>query len=107
MRSTFRNLIGVCIAALGFCFSGFGFAAESHQVVNALRYVVAEVGSYGAESAKCKAELAHMASIDSERTMQFSGLTRESNGYRLTSMVTATHSGVAKGKVGVGALALT
>lgn len=104
MRSTFYRFMSIAALAIASCvgFAGFASAADRYDVVSALRFSVAEVGAYGAESAKCKAELAHMATIKFERTGSLNGLTRESNGYRLTAMVTETESGVAGGKTGVG-----
>lgn len=102
MRSTFRNLIGVCIAAFGLCFTGFGFADERPDIIS---YVLASCGDHGAEAAKFKAEQTYMVSLDSVRTSLGSSLTAESNGYRLSELVVAAvnDSEVAKGKLGVSA----
>lgn len=101
MRQIYRSFIGVCIAAISLCFSGFGYTYERPDAVSALSYFV---GDIGAESAKFKAEQAYMASDGHSRTVSSNGLTRESNGFRLTSM---TVSGVAGGKSGSNAYATT
>lgn len=99
----FRSIIGVCIAAIGLCFSGWGFASDERPDI--IAYVLASCGEHGAESAKFQVEQTYMVSLDSVRTSLGSSLTAESNGYRLTELVAAAvnDSEVAKGKIGVGA----
>lgn len=78
----YRSLMGYAFAALAFIgYSGFGWAAEPYQVVDALRYAVADVGSYGAVSAKCKAELAHAVSMDSVAAADRTGLLSDGHGF--------------------------
>lgn len=103
MRSTFYRFMSIAALAIASClgFAGFASAADRYDVVSALRFSVADSGAYGSDCAKLKAELSHMASIQAERTGNLSGLTRESNGFRLTEIV-SMKSGVAGGKTGVG-----
>ena len=78
----YRSLIGYAFAAIACLgYSGWGFAAESYQVVNTLRYAVADVGSYGALSAKCTAELAHAVSMDSVAAADRTGLLSDGHGF--------------------------
>lgn len=98
----YRSLIGACIAAIGLCFSGWALAHDVRpDIITALSYI----SDHGAESAKFRAEQAYMLSMDSVRTSMGGSLTAESNGYRLSELVTASvnDSEVAKGKIGVGA----
>ncbi|MNF24250.1 hypothetical protein D3C85_379810 [compost metagenome] len=78
----YRSLIGYAFTALAFIgYSGFGWAAEPYQVVDALRYAIADVGHYGAESAKCTAELAHAVSMDSVAEADRTGLLTDGHGF--------------------------
>lgn len=78
----YRSLIGYAFAAIACLgYSGFGYAAEAYQVVDALRFTIADIGSYGAESAKCKAELAHAVSMDSVRDAERTGLLSDGHGF--------------------------
>lgn len=78
----FRSFIGYAFAALACLgYTGFGFAAESHQVVDALRFAVADVGHYGAESAKCSVEMAHAVAMDSVMAVERTGLLSDGHGF--------------------------
>ena len=74
------RLIGVCIAALGFCFTGFGFAAEMRSIDYAYHLLVAS-GDYGAVSAKFKAELTHAVAMDSVLAVERTGLLTDGHGF--------------------------
>lgn len=74
------RLIGVCIAALGFCFSGFGFATEMRSFDYAL-HVLVDSGSYGAVSAKFEAELKHAVAMDSVLAAERTGLLTDGHGF--------------------------
>lgn len=105
MRSTFYRWVGYVALALASCL-GFSLSAQADvrpDLISKLRYTVAASGSYGGQCAKLKAELAHMQSIDSERTGSSAKLTAESNGFRLADLTSTLTSGVASGKTGVGA----
>ena len=78
----YRTMIGYAFAALAFLgYSGFGYASEPSHVVTALRYAVADVGHYGSESAKFKAEQAHAVSMDSVKAVALGGLIGDGKGY--------------------------
>lgn len=91
----FRSMLGYAFAAIACLgFTGFGYAAESYQVVDALRYAVADVGSYGAESAKCSAEMAHAVSMDSVADADRTGLLSDGHGFLQTSADATVGQGV-------------
>ncbi len=94
----FRSILGYCAFALAYCV-GFGssaIAATLTTVADRISYI----DTYGADVAKFKAEQIYMVGLEDTRTVSTGGLTVESNGYRMTAMVT---SEVAKGMTGVGA----
>lgn len=102
MRSTFSRLLSYCALALVSClgFAGFASAADHvHAVAFKVRHMVAEVGHYGAESAKLQAQLDHMASGGEQLASRMGSLTPESNGFRLSAM---TAVGFGEGLTGVG-----
>lgn len=95
------QMFGYLCLAVASCLSmvGYATAAESMTALH-FRAVAADSGSYGAESTKLKAELAHMQSIQSDRTSNTSGLVSLKNGFVQALLM---QSGVAGGKTGVGA----
>lgn len=105
----FRSILSACCYALAMAVGCVGMASASEKLITFhLRQATAVIGHYGAESAKFEAELVSQIGCD-ERTSTVTGsLTRESNGFRLSSMIAdlaATISGVAKGKIGISAMA--
>ena len=102
MRS-FRSILFACAAGLAACLGMVGLASATEMLVkHQFRVAVGE--SYHAESAKLKAELAHMHGQSVERMQTSAGLTRESNGFRLAAIASAS-SEVAKGTIGISATA--
>lgn len=103
-RSLYHGLIGLCLGALALV-AGPAMAYESHQVHSAVRFALASVGHFGAESAKFHVEQTFMVSADAVELTTTGLLARESNGYRLAELVNVAvgDSEVAKGKIGVGA----
>lgn len=96
----FRGLLmGLCCYAL----SAFGFAvaasAAQISILDAVHFSVADVGVYGAESAKLNAQLAAMDGSCCTSLKSGALMTSESNGFRMAEM---TKSGVAKGMTGIG-----
>lgn len=106
----FRSVLSVCCYALAMCVGMVGMASASERLVSYhLRQAVAVVGEHGSQDAKFKAELVHAYGDERPDICNSGSLTRESNGFRLTSMIAdmaATVSGVAKGKIGSNAAAL-
>jgi len=80
MRSIRRSILYFC-SALALAFSGMGFASEHQVPSHYIRTMVAEVGSYGAEAAKFKAEQAYAVSLDSVEAVLAGGLVSDGNGY--------------------------
>ena len=79
---TYHTLIGYTFAALAFLgYSGFGYTSALSHVVTALRYAVADVGHYGSESAKFKAEMAHAVAMDSVLDAERTGLLTDGHGF--------------------------
>lgn len=100
----FRTLLGHLAFALASCLSLVGFASATESLTSHhFRALALDSGSYGAETAKLKAELAHMQSIDAERTGSQTSLISLSNHFVQAFL---TKCGVAEGKTGVGAGAL-
>lgn len=103
MRQYFRHICGLLAIGLMSCL-GFGSVALAGDLTfqSAARYAAAQVGSYGYESAKVKAELAHSASYLEDRMCSGTALTTESNGFRMTSLIKPSMpvSEVAKGTSG-------
>lgn len=82
MRNIYRSFIGYAFAALACLgYSGLGYATESHQVVNTMRYVVADLGSYGEAHARSVIEMTYMVSLDSVSSGVGEGLVKMSNGF--------------------------
>lgn len=106
----FRSILSACCYALAMAVGCVGMASASEKLLTFhLRQATAVIGHYGAESAKFEAELAFTREWSDERPDTVTGsLVRESNGFRLSSMIAdlaATISGVAKGKIGISAMA--
>jgi len=100
LRTISRFLSYACLAlASALSLVGYASAAESMTSLH-FRALAFDSGKYGAESAKLKAELAHMQSIQSDRTGDVSGLISLKNGFVQAFLM---KSGVAGGKTGVGA----
>lgn len=107
----FRSVLSFCCYALAMCVGMVGMASASERLISYhLQQAVATVGEHGSQEAKFKAELAYTKEWSDERPDTVTGvLARESNGFRLISMIAnlaPTVSGVAKGKTGIGAGAL-
>lgn len=101
----FRSVYGLMALALAVCLPGFAVAADARpDLIDAVRYAVADVGNYGTCVAKANAELAYQVSADSVSSGVGAGLTKMSNGFVQKAL--AVHE-VAKGKIGVGAAALS
>lgn len=103
MNRLYHGLLGLCLGVLSLCV-GPAFAKDLRpDIITALSYAT----EHGAYEAKFKAEQAHATQCDEFDDLCTSGkLARESNGFRLSEMLTkvaATFSEVAKGKIGVGA----
>lgn len=101
----FRSVYGLMALALAVCLPSFAVAADARpDLITAVRYAVADVGNYGTCVAKANAELAYQVSADSVSSGVGEGLTKMSNGFVQKAL--AVHE-VAKGKIGVGAAALS
>lgn len=101
MRQSVSRFLTYCALALASCLGISSLALASDQVAHIVlktRLMVADVGSYGAESAKLKAELASMVGFGNSRTSISANLIAESNGFRIADLM---QSGVASGKTGV------
>ena len=101
----FRSVYGFMAMALAVCLPSFAVAADARpDLVAAVRYAVADVGNYGTCVAKANAELAYHVSADSVSSGVGAGLTKMSNGFVQKALAVRE---VAKGKIGVGAAALS
>lgn len=101
----FRSVYGLMALALAVCLPSFAVAADARpDLIDAVRYAVADVGNYGTCVAKANAELAYHVSADSVSSGVGAGLTKMSNGFVQKAL--AVHE-VAKGKIGVGAATLS
>lgn len=102
-----RSALGYACLALAAALSLVGYASAAESLTSYhLRALALDTGRFGAETAKLKAELAYAHGDEYDDLCTSGSLTRESNGFRLTSMIAdlaSTISGVAKGKIGVGA----
>lgn len=101
MMSILRRWSGYVALAIASCLSLIGYASAVESLTSYhFRALALDSGSYGGETAKLKAELAHMQAIKAERTSSLTGLVAMSNHFVQTFL---TKSGVAEGKIGVGA----
>lgn len=100
-----RSVYGLMALALAVCLPSFAVAADARpDLIDAVRYAVADVGNYGTCVAKANAELAYQVSADSVSSGVGAGLTKMSNGFVQKALAVPE---VAKGKIGVGAAALS
>lgn len=101
----FRSVYGLVALALAVCLPSFAVAADARpDLIDAVRYAVADVGNYGTCVAKANAELAYQVSADSVSSGVGAGLTKMSNGFVQKALAVRE---VAEGTSGVGAAALS
>lgn len=101
----FRSVYGLMALALAVCLPSFAVAADARpDLIDAVRYAVADVGNYGTCVAKANAELAYQVSADSVSSGVGAGLTKMSNGFMQKALAVRE---VAEGTSGVGAAALS
>lgn len=100
----FRSVLGYAALAIAAMLSCVGLASATEKLVayHYGRQAVAKVGGYGESVAKFKTEQAYQAGISGEKAPRTGSLTKQSHGFVLSNLVKAI-SGVAGGKIGVGA----
>lgn len=77
LRSALCHLAGAFTLLAAACFGNVALADNLPQ----WRYVIADVGSYGAAQAKCAAQLEHMAQQSSTLAKVDSSLRRDGHGF--------------------------